>query len=209
MTPSWPISCPLFWGAPFMVKIPGAGLGGTFTFLYLQTAGRVTMHGQEMLNRRILRKVSKPVISFGISWPLYNLFEYKLMKFTKHGFKMTRFFDYYVKSMCTLRPIDGLATKVLHHWLKRHKIKWKLIKFKTYFGWSLCAFDFFGCGCVLGFSFRHFHLKLNGFPLRYNYLDELRTMFSLASNYSRLTAPKNCCTAIGRERCVAQRWLVK
>ena len=39
MTPSWPISCPLFWGAPFMVKIPGAGLGGTFTFLLPPNGG--------------------------------------------------------------------------------------------------------------------------------------------------------------------------
>lgn len=73
------------------------------------------MHGQEMLNRRILRKVSKPVISFGIFWPLYDLFEYKLIKFTKLGIEMTKFFDFYVKSMCTLRPIDVLATKVLYH----------------------------------------------------------------------------------------------
>ena len=90
-------------------------LGEPLHSYYLQTAGRVTMHGQEMLNRRILRKVSKPVISFGIFWPLYDLFEYKLIKFTKLGIEMTKFFDFYVKSMCTLRPIDVLATKVLYH----------------------------------------------------------------------------------------------
>ena len=73
---------------------------------YLQTAGRVTMHGQEMLNRRILRKVSKPVISFGISWPLYDLFEYKLMKFTMLRFETTKFFDFYVKKLLYLEQVQ-------------------------------------------------------------------------------------------------------
>ena len=33
VTPSWPISSPLLWGAPFMVKIPGAGLEGNLCSL--------------------------------------------------------------------------------------------------------------------------------------------------------------------------------